>query len=101
MIKLELYLGVGGLHREEEVVVVVLPADARKLKGRFNHALRRVAVVAAHDIGRISAVLLRRNTPLPTQRPIKSCPVACCRSNCARHRGGSACDAESVNASID
>mmetsp|Transcript_24348 Transcript_24348/g.52540 ORF Transcript_24348/g.52540 Transcript_24348/m.52540 type:complete len:208 (+) Transcript_24348:901-1524(+) len=35
---------VGGLHREEKVVVVELPADVGKLDGRLDHAARRVAV---------------------------------------------------------
>lgn len=36
--------GVGGLHGEEEVVVVVLAAHLRKLEGGLHHAQGRVAV---------------------------------------------------------
>jgi hypothetical protein len=31
-------LGVGGLHGEKEVVVIVLAANARELEGALNHA---------------------------------------------------------------
>jgi hypothetical protein len=36
--------GVGGLHGEEKVVVVVLPAHLGELEGRLHHAPRRVPV---------------------------------------------------------
>ena len=42
--------GVGGLHGEEEVVVVVLAADAGELEGGLHHAPGRVAV-EAEDAG--------------------------------------------------
>mmetsp|Transcript_9669 Transcript_9669/g.19498 ORF Transcript_9669/g.19498 Transcript_9669/m.19498 type:complete len:216 (-) Transcript_9669:309-956(-) len=39
-------LWVGGLHGEEEVMVVVLAADARELESALHHALRGVSEVA-------------------------------------------------------
>ena len=47
---------VGGLHREEEVVVVVLPADLSELNRRLYHAARRVAPIG-HDSRRKGAMV--------------------------------------------
>ena len=47
---------VGCLHGEDEVVVVVLAADARKLKGALDHALGRVAEVRERPCAEASVV---------------------------------------------
>ena len=41
-------LRVGGLHREAEIMVVMIPGDAGELEGALNHAEWSVTV-AVHD----------------------------------------------------
>jgi hypothetical protein len=47
-ITLDHHLRIGGLHREDEVVEVVLAANARELEGALDHAQRRISV-PVHD----------------------------------------------------
>mmetsp|Transcript_28469 Transcript_28469/g.62659 ORF Transcript_28469/g.62659 Transcript_28469/m.62659 type:complete len:540 (-) Transcript_28469:255-1874(-) len=76
--------GVGGLHAEHKVVVVVLAADVGKLKGALHHTLGSIAIVAqdpsrqaavvgsnAHSTAQILALLHQRREHLLNVIPLR------------------------------
>ena len=55
-VRLHHHDGVGGLHGQHDLVVVVLAEDAQKLQCGLHHALRRIAVAVHHAVGKRTVV---------------------------------------------